>query len=198
MAKAAFIISRVLGPIPLLIVLWLVTAVKSGIGFWRAIWVYPLILLIALAIPTAITTYLIAVKKVSDIEWKRISDRRKYLFPLSIFPVFFLSLLTYLLTNQTIFHLTLLFNSIIVVMMMIYSFSNFKVSAHIAILTVTIATVNLFYHLNYLWLFLLIIPVVWARYILKIHTLRELAAGFLIPIIIMATGILLFGWPQVP
>lgn len=196
--RIAFFVSRVFGPVPLLVVLWLTTAVKSGIGFWRALWVYPLILLITLIIPISLTTYLIAVKKVGDIEWKNLEDRRKFLIPIGIYSVAALIILTYFLTNSTIFHLTLLFSSIIVTFIAVYAFTNFKISAHIAVATITMANINLFFGLNYLWLFLILIPIIWARYILKVHTLAELISGFLLPSAMLLLGLFLFGWPSVP
>lgn len=196
--KIAFFISRFFGPIPLLFVLWLTTALKSGIGFYKALWVYPVILLFSLLIPTAITTYLISIKKVSDIEWKKLADRRKFLLPLGIYAVISLVIATYFLTNATTFHLTLLFSTIIVTFMGIYAFTSFKASAHIAVATVTIASINLFFHQQYLWLFSLLIPIIWARYVLKVHTLAELIGGFTITASILLLGLLLFGWPAVP
>jgi len=194
----AFLISRILGPIPLLCVLWTVTAFKSGIGFWKAIWVYPVILIFSLLIPTAITTYLIAVKKVSGIEWKDIRSRRKFLVPIGIYSVTILIILSYLLTDGTIFHLTLLFSTIVIAIISIYSLTNFKLSTHTAIATITFATINLFYEQKFLWLFLLLFPIVWARLKLKVHTLSELVGGFILPTVILFLGLLLFGWPKIP
>lgn len=196
--KIAFVISRIFGPIPLLFALWLTTALKSGIGFWKALWVYPIILFFSLLIPTVITTYLITVKKVSDIEWKRIANRRKFLIPLGIYSITVLSVLTYLLTNSTIFHLTLLFSTICATFIVIYAFTNFKISAHIAVATITIANTNLFFGLKYLWLFILLIPIIWARYVLKVHTLAELISGFALTASMLLLGLFLFGWPAVP
>ena len=195
--KLAFIISRVLGPVPLLCFLWLVVALKSGIGIWRALWVYPLILLVTLLFPIALTTYLVIVKKVADIEWKNIADRRKFLVPIGIYSVSTLIILSYLLTNPTTFHLVLLFCAIIVITIIIYAFTNFKISGHIIVATATIANINLFYHQKFLWLFLLLIPIIWARYTLKVHTLSELIGGFFLTAGILFLGLFLFGYPAV-
>lgn len=158
--KVAFIISRIFGPIPLLCFLWLITALKSGIGVWRAIWVYPVIFLVTIAIPTLITTYLIASKRVKDIEWSDISQRKKYLPAITVFSVFFLLLLTKLLTNDTIFHLSLLLSAIMVAMVLIWTFLNFKISGHIVIATITFAGINLLYHQKFWWLFPIIFIII--------------------------------------
>lgn len=196
--KIAFIISRILGPVPLICLLWLVTALKSGIGFWKAIWVYSLIFLICIAIPITLTTFLIVQKKISDIEWSKISDRRKFGLPILLIDLILLLMLTYFLTNQTIFHLTLVFSFIALANSLIYLFSSFKISAHMAGATIVFAGVNLFYHLRFMWLFLLLIPIAWARYTLKIHTLLELITGATLTFGILLLALLLFGYPAVP
>lgn len=196
--KGAFIISRILGPLPLLCLLWLTTALKSGIGLGRAIWVYPVIFIITIAIPTIITTYLISVKKVKDIEWSDIDQRKKYLPPITAFSVITLLFLTKILTNETIFHLSLLLSAIMVTMVLTWSFLNFKISGHIVIATLTFAGINLFYHQKFWWLFFLIPAIIWARNKLKIHTLAQLTAGFIMPATIVFLALLLFGWPVVP
>lgn len=195
--KLAFLISRVLGPLPLICLLWLVVAIKSGIGFWRAVWVYPLIFFTSIALPFSLTTYLIAKGK-SDIEWSDIAQRRRYLPPLAVFSSVSLAILTYLLTNQTIFHLSLVLIVIINSMVIIWSLFNFKISGHTVIATCTFLALNLFFHLKFLWLFILLIPIVWARLVLKMHTLAELIAGIILPIAVSLTAITLFGWPNVP
>ncbi len=194
----AYLISRVLGPLPLLILLWFVTAVKSGIGFWKALWVYPVILLATIILPTSITTFLVATKKVKDIEWSNLKDRQKYLPPLAIISIFLLLILTYWLTNQTIFHLSLLLSLIIAGMVLTWVIFNFKISNHLVIATVTFAGVNLFFHFKFWWLFILLIPIIWARYVLKMHTLAQLIWGFILPAAIGLLAILLFGYPAVP
>jgi|GEM_PF-2375558 len=193
----AFFISRVFGPFPLVCVLWLTTALKSGIGFWKAILVYPLIFFVDIAIPIAITSYLIYAKKVKDIEWSDLEQRNQYLLPISFIAIPLLLFLTYFLTNSTIFHLSILFSIIVLSMLTIYRFFHFKISGHIVTATIVISGVNLFFGLNFLWLFLLIIPIIWARYTLKVHTLVELISGFVLPAIIMLMAVFIFGWPNI-
>lgn len=195
--KLAFIISRLFGPLPLACVLWLLVAVKSGIGFWKAMWVYPIIFSVCIGLPALFTTYLVTTKRVKNIEWSNIKDRRKY-FPFVIsFSLFFLLVLTSLLTNTTTFHLTLLFSVIITGITLVYIFTNFKISSHIAVATITFAAINLYFGMNYLWLYLLLIPIIWARHTLKVHSLSQLLAGFLLPTALMILAVLIFGWPKV-
>lgn len=196
--RVAYLVSRILGPLPLACLLWLTTALKSGIGLYKALWVYPVIFLATIAIPTAITSLLIARGKVKGLDWPVLSQRKKYLPPITVAAVFCLSALTYLLTNQTVFHLSLLLSFNILMLIFIWSFFNFKVSAHVGTAVITFSGVNLYFHNKFLWLYLLIIPIIWARYTLKMHTLPQLIAGFILPTTTILLAILLFGWPAVP
>lgn len=194
--KIAYLLSRIFGPLPIICLLWLITAVKSGLGFWKAIWVYPLIFIVTVAIPIGFTTYLVFTKKVKDIEWSDIEDRRKYLPPIIISSLFSLIMLNRLLTNDTLFHLSLLLSVIILAIVFFYQFFAVKISAHIALATIAISTIILFFGPQFLWLYLLLIPLMWARHTLKVHTWLELFAGFAIPISIILLALLTFGWPE--
>lgn len=196
--KAAFLVSRILGPLPLLCLLWLTTALKSGIGFYKALWVYPLIFLIGIAIPFSITTYLLfRFKKRLNIEWTNIADRK--IFAPLLLAFWSLSLVAvYLLTNQTIFHLSLLAGMLTLAAFIITFAFKFKISLHIMAASGVFWGVNFLTHLNFWWLFILLIPLVWARNYLKVHTLNELLAGFILSNGLIILAILLFGWPTVP
>lgn len=196
--RLAFIISRILGPIPLVCLLWLVTAVKSGIGLWRAIWVYPLIFLFSIAIPTTITTLLIVTKHVSSIEWKSVQERKRYLTPVMLSGLACLVILTKLLTNTTTFHLSLVTAVIVLTTITVYALFNFKISFHMVIASGVFAGVNLFFHQQFLWLYLLLLPIAWARFTLKLHTVSELGAGVIVANAIIILSVLLFGWPAAP
>jgi hypothetical protein len=195
--RLAYIISRILGPLTLVCLIWLVTAFKSGIGFWKAVWVYPLIFILSIAIPFGITTYLILTKRVDNLDWKKLEDRNRY-FPIALGALGILVILTYFLTNSTIFHLTLVLAVIILATIFCYLFLRFKISAHMVLASITFAAINLFYHLQFLWLYLLLIPLAWARYTLKVHTLIELVAGLILANGIILAALLIFGWPNVP
>lgn len=195
---AAFLISRILGPAPLLCLLWFVTATKSGIGFGKALWAYPIIFIISLGAPIIISSWLIKIGKIRNIEWSDIEDRKKYFLPLALSSSISLILLTKLLTNETTFHLSILLSTIVLIMAASYKYFNFKISGHMIIAVVTFSGINLYFHQQFLWLFLLIIPIIWARYTLKVHKMTELLAGLIMPLVVSAIAVLLFGWPSVP
>jgi hypothetical protein len=194
---AAYLISRIFGPATALIVIWLVTAFKSGIGFWKALWVYSLIFFVDLAIPLLITSYLVYTKRVKDIEWRDVNQRNKFLIPLGCATIPILLVLTYLLTNAVIFHLSLLFSAIMIAIFAIYKIFKFKVSLHIALTSLAINNVCLFFGIKFLWLNVLLIPIFWARRTLKAHTISEMIAGFILPNVIILMAIAIFGWPNV-
>ena len=196
--RLAFLISRILGPLPLICLLWLTVAVKSGIGFWRAIWVYSLIFVVTIGIPMSITTALVATRRVKDIEWSDIKQRQKYMPALTTFAVASLIILSKLLIDGTVFHLSLVLSVIILAMMLIWSLFNFKISGHIVIATCTFMTINLYFHLKFIWLFLLLFPIIWARKTLKMHTFAELAAGIILPMAISLAAVIIFGYPNIP
>jgi len=193
-ARLAFLISRILGPLPLICILWLVVAVKSGIGFWKAIWVYPVIFVFVIAFPVLVTTYLVVTKRVSGIEWKNISERKKYMPSIAFISLVLLNFLTYILTNPTTFHLGLLLSAVMFTMILFWIF-NKKISGHMVISVVTFSGINLYFHLQFLWLFLLIIPTFWARYTLNVHSLKQLVAGILMPLLFILVGIILLCCP---
>ena len=194
----AFLISRLLGPAPLIIILWFVVAVRSGIGFWKAILVYPVIFIFSIGIPLLFTTYLVAIKKVSDIDWSDINDRNKYLTPVALATLSIFLVLIFFLTNTTIFHLSLVFAVIALSATAITSILKFKISGHMILASITFAGINLFFNMNYLWIYLLLIPLAWARYTLKVHTVAELLAGMVLSNGIMLLALLIFGWPGIP
>lgn len=191
-------ISRLLGPSPLVIILWFVVAIRSGIGFWKAIWVYPIIFIFSIGIPLLITTYLVATKRVSDIDWSKIEDRNRFLFPITIAALFILVILIYFLTDSTTFHLSLVLAAVILTTTFVTAVLKYKISAHMVLASLTFGGINLYFHLQFLWLYLLLIPIAWARYILKKHTVDQLVAGTVLSNGIMLLALLIFGWPAVP
>ena len=196
--RLAFLISRVFGPLPLLCLLWLATAFKSGIGFWKALWVYPLLFIVEIAIPFAITTLIIFKSRGRvNIEWSNINDR-KIFAPIILFFWTIALIGVWYLTNNTIFHLSLLAGLLTISAFIITLVFHFKISLHMMAASGVFWGVNFLTHFNYWWLFLLLIPIVWARKTLKVHTLTELIGGLILAnsLIILAT--LLFGWPKVP
>lgn len=194
--KLAFVISRVLGPLPLLCLLWLATAVKSGIGFWKALWVYPLIFIVGIAIPTAISLVVMQRRKI-NFEWSNLKDRR-LLVPIYIPFWLVVILLTWLLTNSTIFHLALLTTLEVTFALIFYLYLKVKISAHMMIASGVFWGVNFMTHNKYWWLFFFLIPLIWARLELKQHTWAELIIGLLLVNAIDTVAIIIFGWPGVP
>lgn len=194
--KLAYLISRLLGPAPMICLLWLVTALRSGIGFWKALWVYPLIFVFSIGIPLLVTTFMVKTKRV-DIEWSKLEDRKK-LIPLALYALASGVILTYLLTTPTLFHLSLLLTVIIILAIAVSSLLHFKISGHIILATITVSGIILFFGFNYIWLYIILLPIIWARYTLKVHTLPQLIAGFILPTVIILLALLFFGWPQIP
>lgn len=79
----------------------------------------------------------------------------------------------------------------------IWVFFDFKISGHMVIATLAVSGVNLFFGLHFFWLYLLLIPIMWARLTLKVHTYSELLAGILLPVTLMLAALAIFGWPKI-
>lgn len=194
----AFVVSRIFGPVPLLCLLWLTTALKSGIGFWKALWVYPLIFLVGIAVPFFITTAIIVAKgRTLDFDWKKREDRI-ILIPILIVFWALTLVLTRFLTNQTIYHLALLAGMVTAATFAITAVFKSKISMHAAASSGVFWGVNFLTHFRYWWLFLLLIPIVWARHRLKIHTGYELVAGILLANGLIILAVFIFGLPAAP
>lgn len=192
----AFLVSRILGPLPLLCLLWLATALKSGIGFWKALWVYPILFLIGIAIPTTISIVILR-KKHIDIEWSNLKDRY-LLIPIYVPFWAIVLLLVWKLTSPAIIYLSILMSAGIVTGIFCIVVLRYKVSAHMAIASAVFWGINFLTHNKYLWLFLLLIPLFWARLELKQHTIKQLVAGLLIANVLTGAFVYFFGWPAVP
>lgn len=195
--KLAFVISRILGPLPLLCLLWLAVALKSGIGFWKALWVYPLIFLVGIAMPAAISTWVLIKKRGKiNIEWSRLEDRY-LLIPIYVPFWIIVLLLVWKLTNPAIIYLSLLMTVGVIAGVISIVVLRYKVSAHMAIASATFWGVNFLTHNKFLWLFFMLIPIYWARRELKQHTWKQLIAGLLLANALTIVFIFLFGWPKV-
>lgn len=195
--RLAYLISRVLGPTPLVSLTFLLVAVNSGIGINKALWVYPLIFLVSIATPMVFTIYLVLSKKVKDIEWSDIKDRGKYMPPIVIYSLGSLTFLIWLLTTSTLFRMTLLFDAIVFVMILFYKYLELKASVHIMFATIAFASIILFFGFQYFWIFIFLLPIMWARRTLKVHTWPELLVGFFVPATLMIAALLIFGWPHI-
>ncbi len=193
----AYFIYRIFGPVSLLCLLWLMGALKSGIGPWKALWVYPLIFITGIALPVVISTTVMRLQGSWDFDWTKRENRVKAM-------IIFLSCwittggLVYVFTNETVFHLYLLALAIGLVLFGVTAICKFKASIHMALAVVVFSAVNLYLQMKFWWLFFLLLPIAWARWVLKKHTWGQLAAGVIIPVVIILLALCFFGWPKVP
>lgn len=67
-----------------------------------------------------------------------------------------------------------------------------KISLHAATLTAVASLVIIFRGPEFLWLYLLFLPVAWARLVLKQHTIAQLSAGFIAGLVITYGSALIF------
>lgn len=184
----ANIISRIAEPllwVPVMI--WLVVTHVSIPGSKQQIY-FPVLLLFVFVIPFGYFLYLLFIKKEFDID---ITDRRKRLgFTLKSMLSFGIALVFTYFMDKELFVITgaVFFATLGLILIT----TRWKISFHGGLNTLIFCTVNYFYHWRFWWLFLLLIPIGWARIIMQKHTLSQFVAGSVLCAVIFLslTGIL--------
>jgi hypothetical protein len=68
-----------------------------------------------------------------------------------------------------------------------------KISLHAATMAAMVTILVLFYGLIFVWLYLLLIPIIWARLVLRQHNVAQLSAGVLLGALLPLIAYKLFG-----
>ncbi len=182
----ARLISRVTEPliwVPLMI--WLVLRQVNLSAYERRVY-YPVLLFFIFVIPFGYFIYLVSIKKVFDPDISERSNRVSLTlksmvsFALAVFLTFFMARELFIITGA-VFLSTL---SLVLIT------TRWKISFHSGLNTLAFCTVNYLYNWRLWWLFLLLIPIGWARLALQKHNLAQLIAGMLISaaIFLIVTG----------
>lgn len=180
--KIARVISRISEPIfwvPFMI--WLVMR-NMNIPQDKQIFYYPVLLIFVFIIPFAYFLYLVYIRKEFDFD---ITERTKRIgFTLKSMASFWVAVaLTYFMDKQ-FFVLTMAV--FIAVLALVLVTLKWKISFHGGLNALIFSTVNYLYEWKFWWLFLVLIPIGWARLVLKKHDFSQLTAG-----IVLCTGIFL-------
>lgn len=173
---AAKIISRVCEPIiwaPLMI--WL-TMSKVPIPTEKKIFYYPILVFFVFVIPFGYFMYLVYVKKELDID---VTQREKRMgFTIKSMMSFAIAvLITYFVERKLFVIATAVFLSVLALIIIT---NWWKISFHGGLNTLIIITLNYLYNWRFWWVFLLLIPIGWARLMLKKHDLAQYFAGVLV------------------
>lgn len=155
-------------------VLLFVTISNSGLSNQQIKLLLPLLLSIDVILP--IFLFFLTLKKggVSDIDVTKRQERHK-LFGVMTLIVFISTLISYFLANNLFFVLQLIALTSALTMFLITL--RFKISGHALMNTGSIFVVNYLFDWKFLWIFIIVPLVAFARIHLKKHTLSEVLAG---------------------
>lgn len=178
--KMARVISRIAEPIfwlPLMI--WLVLSNMNITPDKETIY-YLVLLIFVFIIPFTYFLYLVYIRREFDFD---ISERTKRIgFTLKSMASFAVAVaLTYFMDKQLFVLTAAVFVSVLALVLVTLKW---KISFHGGLNALIYSTVNYLYDWNFWWLFLLLIPIGWARLVMKKHDLSQLIAG-----ILLCTGI---------
>ncbi len=173
---AAQIISRITEPLiwlPLMV--WLVLSNVSLPVHQQVVW-FPVLLLFVFVIPFGYFLYLVFIRKEFDIDVTRRSKRVD--FTLKCMASFAVAVGITLFLNRELFIITgaVFLSTLSLILVTIY----WKISFHGGLNTLIYSTVNYLYDWQFWWLFLILIPIGWARLAMDKHNLSQYAAGVLL------------------
>ena len=185
---AAKIISRITEPLiwlPLMI--WVVLH-NVNLPYQKQITYYPVLLLFVFIIPFGYFLYLVFIRREFDLDVtersKRVGFTLKAMasFAVAVGIAFFMSRELFVIT-AAVFFATL--------GLVLVTF-HWKISFHGGLNTLIFSTVNYFYDWQFWWLFFLLVPIGWARLVMRKHDLSQYAAGVLLSgaIFFALTGLL--------
>lgn len=171
--KTAGIISRIAEPLFWLpFMIWLVMR-RSDLPVGEQVVYYLVLLVFVFLIPFCYFMYLVLVKKEIDLDItvrsKRIGLTVRSMFSFAVAPI-----ITYFIDRE-VFVITMgvFFSTLSLVLVTL----RWKISFHTGLNTLIFCTVNFMYNWRFWWLFLLLLPIGWARLEMRKHNLAQAAAG---------------------
>ncbi len=170
---AAEVISRVTEPliwVPLMI--WLVLR-HVNLPVYKQTVYYLVLLFFVFVVPFAYLIYLVFVKKDFDLE---VSQRDKRVgFTMRAMVSFAIAVMLAYFMNRELFMITgaVFLSTLSLVLVTL----RWKISFHSGLNTLIFCTVNYLYDWRFWWLLFLLVPIGWARLVMKKHSLAQLIAG---------------------
>lgn len=182
----AQIISKIFGPegaLPLYLIGLLV--LRGGLTQEQIIHLVPMLLFFDWLVPLISLVILIKLGKVSDLDVSKRTERPVILL-IILASTAAATLFSFFWGNQLVFHLYFIQTILTFVLTLISFF--YKISLHTALNTFLFLVVNYLYNWKFAWVLVLLIPIAWARWELKKHTLPQLVLGMIIGFVILLTG----------
>ena len=177
----ALIISRVFDPlieIPLILSMVAGYAIMEGYR-WRF---FGLLIFLDVILPGLYFLYLLISKKISD--WDiSLREQRISLLIFTLITHFFGVLVAYLIDRNILAQILLSFW--VLGLIITLTTLKWKISIHSAVNASLVILLILIYGTKVWWLFLLPLVVSWSRVVRRKHTLLQVAAGTLLPVIVL-------------
>jgi hypothetical protein len=175
-------ISFVFGPIFLWPLGLLLIIFNSQLSFWSRNQILTWTFIFLIFLPLILFIVALKTKIISDFDITKKKERR---VPMLIFV--FLLIINLMFVRffgiQIVFFFFLILFFLIIVNSLITVF--WKISSHMAINTITIVLINHFFGGHFVYLFLILPIIFWARFFLKRHTTAQLLGGFLVNFVLL-------------
>lgn len=187
--KLANFISFILGPQIWFPVIFYLLLSRTDLSITYPKIIVPLIFLLQVIIPLAGPFIAFKKGKIKSLDIPERKDRVGFMLVASLSWLTSL-LVIYFFGNFALFKTSLIIFVLIFIMFLITLF--WKISIHVATNTAGVFFVNYVYGWHFLYLFLLIPLVAWARLKLRVHTPFQLISGFLVTACVASVYIFFF------
>ena len=174
MEKFSFIISRIFDFYFWFPVLLLAAVFKTGLAAGQIKILLPTLLIVDVVIPISYFFMDLGGGRVSDIDVSK-RQQRYHLFIRLVIIQIISTVFAYFFGNQTFFVLQLI-NLVLGTSILLITFF-YKISGHMLLSSSYILMINFLFNWQFLWLFLILPFVAFARIYLKKHTVWEVLAG---------------------
>jgi len=189
LTKLAIIISRLFDPV------WLIPGMLATAAGWSLFnglrWRFVVILLLIDGlIPFLYFVHLLSTKEVSDWDTTKREQRiRLYVFTLVTHSIGVI--LALLLGKMVLAKILFLFLVLAVVFTLITL--RWKISIHTGVSSAAVAFLTLLFGSRWLWLFLIVAAIAWARIVMRKHTLGQVVIGAVLAAGLISVGFYILG-----
>lgn len=191
MKKFAFFISRIFDFYFWFPTLLLISLFNTGLGRHQIEILLPTLLVLDVGVPITLFFWILREKVVSDIDVTRREERPK-LFGFSALLILGSTYISYLFGNTLFFGLQVTAFFLIFTLFLITL--KYKISGHMAMNVSAILIINYLFNWQFLWLFLIVPVVAFARIYLKKHTLGQVVTGSVVGLVEPLLVLRLFGF----
>lgn len=187
--KLAIIISRLFDPA------WLIPGMLSVAAAWSLLnglrWRFIVILLLIDGlIPFLYFVHLLSTKEISDWDTTKREQRLK-LYGFTLVAHSIGVVMAFLLGKIVLAKILFLFLTLAIVFTLITFI--WKISIHTGVSSAAVVFLSLIFGLNWMWLFLIVFAVAWARITMKKHTLMQAVVGAILSVGIISSGFYILG-----